>query len=367
MASGIYYIKHKVSEKERKELIQKALSHFAENLCKIPIDQELVNNAKLVVDQNGRPYFDNLDIMISISHSGSYFTLLFSEYPCGIDIQEKREVKCISISEKFYAPKETDLVRECGEDAFFRVWTTREAFGKMTGIGFHCNPPSFVDDDYSYMERVEYRGRYYNLISIDLDPEYYMAICTVEDEYKIYNLEELLKEKGFRKSAREAAYYKLGRGDVSEFMLRKHLKDKGYEREEIEEALEEIKSLGYIDDAKYGALYIRYGLNKGWAMGRIKRELAKRGVSSEDMARAYEEFRDREPDLHESSEDETERALEIARRIANPGDIEKGRLTDKIKGRIGRRLQSYGYVPSTVYKVINILEKELNEETEEGY
>ena len=52
-----------------------------------------IDNFKVLYTDNGKPYLEDLDIYISISHSEDYVCVCFSEEKIGIDIQHFKEVK----------------------------------------------------------------------------------------------------------------------------------------------------------------------------------------------------------------------------------------------------------------------------------
>ena len=145
----------------------------------------------------------------------------------------------------------------------------------------------------------------------------------------------------------DVASGKLARSQKTEYQLTTELKKLGYSSEEIEDLVRDYREWGYLDDANYAAAYFRYGRNKGWADARIDRELRKRGVSPEDISAGIAE-EDQEP----------ERAYLVASKMVKAGDINQGRLEEKVKARIGRKLYSYGYGAGIIYQVINRLERE---------
>ena len=74
---------------------------------------------------------------ISISHSGGYAAAAASWYPVGIDIQQHRPVsetlirRVCSRNELNWLNSEPELLLP----RFFRLWTMKEAYGKMYGVG----------------------------------------------------------------------------------------------------------------------------------------------------------------------------------------------------------------------------------------
>lgn len=135
------------------------------------------------------------------------------------------------------------------------------------------------------------------------------------------------------------------------------LVSQGFDREDAENVTEEFRGLGYLNDENYAADYFRYGAGKGWSNKRISRALAQKGVSSSDIDSGMKSYG--------SAEDEAVRALDVARKMTSGTDLENGRLPEKIKARVARRLSGYGYGTSTIYDTLRAIESELNEEDED--
>ena len=129
----------------------------------------------------------------------------------------------------------------------------------------------------------------------------------------------------------------------------------GFSKEKIDKLIDEFKSLGYLDDVWYCMSFFEYGDRKGWADSRIIRELKNKGVSQNDLDDALEK-------LGKELNDRV-RALEVALKMADVEDLEdSGRLKEKTKGRIARRLYGYGYSSDRIFATIQLLEEELNSE-----
>lgn len=150
-------------------------------------------------------------------------------------------------------------------------------------------------------------------------------------------------------SAREKAVYYLNMRPRTKVQVIKYLKEKGYEDEEIYEAVNELEEYHYIDDFRFSQMYFEYGFEKGRGISRIKRELSEKGVSSDVIEIAYDEL--------EYVPDQFETALEIGRSViagidTDELDYESRR---KLQAKIGRRLAGRGFPAETAYKVMNRL------------
>lgn len=127
-----------------------------------------------------------------------------------------------------------------------------------------------------------------------------------------------------------------------------HLRAKGFDGPEIEEIIEELKELRYLDDQDYCAQYFEYAFGKGKGSYRAKRELEEKGVDRETIEIAFEEY--------ESEETELARAKKQAAKIADGRQID-----EKLLARMGRRLTSLGYRADIVYQVLGTYMRQQDE------
>lgn len=93
---------------------------------------------QLVYGTHGKPaLLDSFSSHFNISHSGKYAVCALSEVPCGIDIQEKKELRNHRIFEKILSEKEQNEVLFSTDKAaaFYKYWARKESFLKLTGQG----------------------------------------------------------------------------------------------------------------------------------------------------------------------------------------------------------------------------------------
>lgn len=87
---------------------------------------------------HGKPYFREVPrIHFNISHSGAYGACALSSVPCGLDIQEIREIRSKRLIERVLSEEEKRIVQshEDPEREFCRFWTRKESFVKLSGEG----------------------------------------------------------------------------------------------------------------------------------------------------------------------------------------------------------------------------------------
>ena len=82
--------------------------------------------------EGGKPYCVGIPCEFSLSHTSGMIVCAISDEPVGIDAELLRPAP-MRVARRF-----TDAEREYisgSDERFFRVWTRKEAFGKMTGDG----------------------------------------------------------------------------------------------------------------------------------------------------------------------------------------------------------------------------------------
>lgn len=150
----------------------------------------------------------------------------------------------------------------------------------------------------------------------------------------------------------KAARY-LSRCSRTEKELSDYLRKNKFEEEEIKEVINEFVDYGYLNDRSYSWEFFRYSMDKGWGKYKIFHELAKRGIDQSMAEMEYEDFLEENRDKEYS---ESKRAKAVADKIVYiEGRDENGRVSDKTKGKIARRLKSYGYSSGIIYEIIENL------------
>ncbi len=95
--------------------------------------------------QRGRPA-----LSFSLTHTRGFAACaLLRGAPVGIDAEDvRRPVDLDAVARRWFAPSECrlleELPRERRADAFFRIWTAKEAILKATGLGLRISPELFA-------------------------------------------------------------------------------------------------------------------------------------------------------------------------------------------------------------------------------
>lgn len=121
-------------------------------LCEALKDADIDPYAlKMAEGENKKPYFTNRpDIHFSLSHSGEYALCLISDAECGCDIEQIKAYKP-EIANRFFHTDEKLYLSSINDpdiqkDAFYRIWTLKESFLKITGEGMRLPLDSFQID-----------------------------------------------------------------------------------------------------------------------------------------------------------------------------------------------------------------------------
>jgi len=108
-----------------------------------------INNIEILEGINHKPYFKNLPGYFNLSHSGNKVMLIIGDTENGCDIEEKKKY-LPDIATRFYHPMENEYINSLPEasrsDAFYRIWTLKESFMKVTGLGMKLDMRSFCVD-----------------------------------------------------------------------------------------------------------------------------------------------------------------------------------------------------------------------------
>lgn len=139
--------------------------------------------------------------------------------------------------------------------------------------------------------------------------------------------------------------------------MRSHLRDKGYEKDEIDETIHEFVETRYLNDAQYVMAYAEYAFAKGRGSRRISQELAQKGIDMETVSNALEDYK------YENSIDEREIACRTASRLVELELDGTDRVFDRrLSGKVARRLDGLGYDTGMIYSILGELERKYSTE-----
>lgn len=139
--------------------------------------------------ENGKPFLvDFPDVHFNLSHSGERVMVVISPFEVGCDVEIIKGDRG-RLAERFFKPEESAWIKsfeslEAQSEAFYRLWTLKECYMKVTGRGMSLMPDMFalnVDENenislYHDGKRPEYAFR-----EIDLRDGYRYAYCIKND------------------------------------------------------------------------------------------------------------------------------------------------------------------------------------------
>ena len=327
-------------------------------------------------NKDGAPLLGG-ELHISISDTKNYWACALEPFPVGIDMEEKDRVvkpavvKRLHKDEQAYLGALSEGGREWTEE-FLSIWTRKEAYAKYAGKGLALGFAKFSVLEGRVGGSVPVRSFEYKKLVFGI-----AGADSAEVVVKDY-------AAPMEKPALDYAAGLLDSRAYSESALLEKLTDRGYSLAESEEAIEKLKSYGYVDDEAYAKALARRGSESGKGSRRIAAELQSKGVAKDLAREAAAEYKD----------GEYPKALELARKLAEkagwPG---RGGLSDyaadpafsdgsepasgiglapderlsreqkedlyeqrrKLAGKISRKLSALGYEASIVYAVLEEL------------
>ena len=157
-------------------------------LCDFGIDR--TEPLEFEYRKNGKPYLrGHDDIFFNLSHSGDYVMCAVSGSEAGCDVQ-KMDKGDMKLAERFFTEREYHAIADLSteekrRDMFYRYWTLKESFMKVTGLGMQLALDAFeilIDDDAAPGERIALTqhvdDRTYSFTEYDCIPGYKAAVCT---------------------------------------------------------------------------------------------------------------------------------------------------------------------------------------------
>lgn len=136
---------------------------------------------------------DHPNFHFNTSHSGDWVIFIFSNSPCGIDIEKiKWDFDFDEVMEYSYHPQEKDYVLQSTNPhlSFFRIWTIKESLLKATGEGLIDNLPQL--NMLKTHSNPENNDSWY-IKSFLIDEDYWCSFCfkNPESEIKFYEFSKL--------------------------------------------------------------------------------------------------------------------------------------------------------------------------------
>lgn len=131
------------------------------------------NWTKWKLSTAGKPYYEG-GKKISISHSGDYVIVVFSDREIGVDIERFASFD-VNIALSYLHPLEAESILKAPNsmEAFFRIWTRKEAYLKAIGRGIIDG----LNDQNCLQNKLTGKKTWY-LHDIPLISDYKISLCT---------------------------------------------------------------------------------------------------------------------------------------------------------------------------------------------
>ena len=189
----LYTNEYKRNSAHSRELLARSIRKLIESDSSIDIAPELAaltgeELRRYIADniefnKNGKPHIAGIPDY-SISHSENTWAIIFSDAPCGLDIQYNKKAKLEKIAAKFYQEDEQESVNKLGIDEFFRIWSRREALIKAAGSSVFYDAPSTM------WESASYEGYLWRIYDVSLGAE----ICSADNAETICSDKQCKRE-----------------------------------------------------------------------------------------------------------------------------------------------------------------------------
>lgn len=120
----------------------------------------------------------------SLSHSGDWVICGVHSKELGADIQEMRPWK-ENVAKRFFAMEEYERIllekKEEREKVFYKIWTAKESYGKLTGDGIGKGISQFLtSDDFGIITDTE-KNDTVRIKIYDTIPDYMVCVCAKEE------------------------------------------------------------------------------------------------------------------------------------------------------------------------------------------
>ena len=167
-------------------LKDKRLSLGAGALLDYALILEGVSDREIIYVQNQKPCLKNSNIRFNLSHSGNMVFCAVSDKDVGCDVEQITDID-MQIAARFFFHEEYEAISACPDstsrnDLFFRYWTLKESFMKVTGLGFKLNLDDFCidlrSDGIDVKQSVDSRNYYFKEYTADTG--YKFSVCTAD-------------------------------------------------------------------------------------------------------------------------------------------------------------------------------------------
>ena len=179
----------------------KNLSLGAGILLKVALSKIGLNLNEQTIEyrQNQKPYLLNSSIYFNISHSQDKVMCVLADSEVGCDIEKIEDVN-ISVAKRYFNKQEYEIIKNQKQQVekkfmFFRLWTLKESFLKITGLGGKLALDSFCfffkEEAPEVLQNVNNKKYFFKEYSV-VDG-YAMACACEKDDFSDVEIIDLFK------------------------------------------------------------------------------------------------------------------------------------------------------------------------------
>ena len=182
MKTCIYWLKTDQERGRTEERLSRAVAKYLD-IC--PTSPRLAVSR----DGRGRPGLPLLPgVFSSVSHSGGIWLCALAGRPVGVDLQAARPCPREQIAERFFHPQELVYLKAQDFEDFFKIWTAKESFVKLTGRGMF---PGFGDFSAVSQGEISSRISGVRLAFPEFLPGFLLCVAGGDGEIELYELNEM--------------------------------------------------------------------------------------------------------------------------------------------------------------------------------
>lgn len=134
----------------------------------------------------GKPFLINdSNYFFSVSHSGNCIAFISSNCPIGIDLEQIQKCNML-VAKHCFTSQEYKFVEESidANEAFYKIWTAKEAYVKMLGVGLSKCFKSFDILDKNL-------NCFFSTLCL---PEYVLSVCSKKKTRDNITIEEIYED-----------------------------------------------------------------------------------------------------------------------------------------------------------------------------
>ncbi|MCR3758495.1 4'-phosphopantetheinyl transferase superfamily protein [Clostridium felsineum] len=178
-----------ISEKEKEKILK--YTRYEDSLRSLQGELILKNilsldKVQLKYNKWGKPELTNdSGIHFNISHSSEWVAVGISSKPIGVDIQKVDKID-LSIAKSCFSKNENEYILSLPsnerKDAFFKLWTLKEAFIKAKGMGLYMPLDSFTIEILNHKPTLHSDKNEKCQLSVErVEKDYFMATCILAE------------------------------------------------------------------------------------------------------------------------------------------------------------------------------------------